>query len=244
MKYMGSKRRIGNELFNIIKQHSGLYGGNWVEPFVGGANMIQYVQDDMFGQWDRYANDYNQYVVACLKAYADGWRITYDNVDEDLYNDIKRDWKKGGDKYSDEIKGFVGICCSFGSKWMDGLARDSEEQRNYCNAGNRNLTKQTPLIQNINWQTGDYNNMTLPDNGIIYCDPPYANARGYGLKFNHNEFYQWCRDKKKQGYHIYISEYSMPDDFDLIHQIEITCDISKKVADKETSRIEKLFTLQ
>ena len=90
-----------------------------------------------FGQWDRYANDYNQYVVACLKAYADGWRITYDNVDEDLYNDIKRDWKKGGDKYSDEIKGFVGICCSFGSKWMDGLARDSEEQRNYTRLGFR-----------------------------------------------------------------------------------------------------------
>jgi len=35
----------------------------------------------------------------------------------------------------------------------------------------------------------------------------------------------------------------MPDDFKLIYQIELACDVNKKAADKKTIRIEKLFTL-
>ena len=30
--------------------------------------------------------------------------------------------------------------------------------------------------------------------------------------FNHDEFYDWCIEKAKQGYKIFISEYDMPRD--------------------------------
>lgn len=242
---MGSKKGIGRELFEIIKQDSGLDGGNWVEPFVGGANMIQYVQDDMFGSWKRYANDYNKYVVACLKAVADDDWIPPQELSEDEYKKIKDDYKSNGNTYDDQTKGFVGITCTFASKFFDIFARNKNND-NYALRGCNGLLLQKSLIQNINWQSGEYKDMDFPapEHTIIYCDPPYSNTTDYGTKFDHEAFYQWCRDKKAEGYHIYVSEYNMPDDFELMHTIEVSCDFSKNVNDKETKRFEKLYTLR
>ena len=238
MRYMGSKRRIGKEIFEIMKQDSGLSGGNWVEPFVGGGNMIQYVQPDMFGQWVRYGNDVNKYVVACLKAYAGGWCVPYDEISEELYKDIKNN----KNRYPDELVGFSGICCAFGGGWGCGYARDSKKN-NYTGEGHRSLKNQSPLLLDITWSSGNYDEMKLPepDATIIYCDPPYKGTAGYKVKFDHEKFYQWCRDKSKEGHKVYISEYNMPDDFELIHEIELSCDIDKRTEGKDTKRIEKLF---
>ena len=76
-----------------------------------------------------------------------------------------------------------------------------------------------------------YKEVELPEPSecVIYCDPPYKGTAGYlereknkilGIKgkmrditsFNHDEFYDWCIEKAKQGYKVFISEYDMPRD--------------------------------
>ena len=77
----------------------------------------------------------------------------------------------------------------------------------------QNLEKQENF-KNLEIHQGCYKKVELPDPSecVIYYDPPYINTAGYIGDFNHDEFYDWCIEKAKQGYKIFISEYDMPSD--------------------------------
>ena len=60
-----------------------------------------------------------------------------------------------------------------------------------------------------------YNEVEILPDSLIYCDIPYKNTSGYIGEFNHEEFYNWCREQKEL---LIISEYTMPDDFICIAQ--------------------------
>ena len=57
--------------------------------------------------------------------------------------------------------------------------------------------------------TGDYRALNFEQGGIIYCDPPYKNTKGYGREFDFAGFYSWC---EHQANPVFISEYTMPED--------------------------------
>ena len=67
-------------------------------------------------------------------------------------------------------------------------------------------------------QYSDYRNIKIPKNSIIYCDIPYKGSKQYSTSkdFNHDEFWEWCRDMSKQGHTVFISEYSAPKDFKIL----------------------------
>ena len=69
-------------------------------------------------------------------------------------------------------------------------------------------------LERVEIHQGCYKKVELPDPSecVIYCDPPYINTAGYIGDFNHDEFYDWCIEKAKQGYKVFISEYEMPKD--------------------------------
>ena len=64
-------------------------------------------------------------------------------------------------------------------------------------------------LQNLESYQGDYKSLQIPENSVIYCDPPYKGTAGYLNGFNHEEFYNWCLSQKQP---IFISEYDMPQD--------------------------------
>lgn len=90
-----------------------------------------------------------------------------------------------------------------------------------------------------------YQDFKLPkaDECVIYCDIPYKGTQGYShdgakLEFDYEAFYQWVREKSKQGYKIYISEYQMPSDFKELLAIEA----QSRLNDKSPKKVkEKLF---
>ena len=84
--------------------------------------------------------------------------------------------------------------------------------------------------------TGDYQDVTIPGNAVVYCDPPYINTGGYGIDFDHERFYNWLRTR---DFPVYVSEYAMPDDFVCIWRKEKTCTYSSAKNKKKT--VEKLF---
>lgn len=45
---------------------------------------------------------------------------------------------------------------------------------------------------------------------VVYCDPPYKNTNGYGIKFDSDAFWKWARTR---DYPVYVSEYQAPSDF-------------------------------
>ena len=80
-----------------------------------------------------------------------------------------------------------------------------------------------------------YKDFKLPkaDECVIYCDIPYKGTETYKhdgekVEFDYEAFYNWVRDKAKQGYKIYISEYQMPSDFKEILAIDTKSLLSAK----------------
>ena len=224
MQYMGSKNRIAKHLLPIMNKDR--ENRVWVEPFVGGANMIDKVNGKRIG------NDSHKYLVALLKALQKGW-VPPTEISKENYYDIKN----YPDKYTDELVGFVGFLCSFGGKWWGGYAFNKKND-NYADRGSRVLTKQAKNFAGIEFICGNYLEMTIPQNSLIYCDPPYRGTTKYKDAFDSNAFWQWCRDAANEGHLVFVSEYHAPDDFICVKEIE-----HKTILDKNSQykRIEKLF---
>lgn len=96
-------------------------------------------------------------------------------------------------------------------------------------------------VDNITFYNEDYRNVPLPDNCVIYCDIPYRNTGTYNNaeEFDYDAFYDWCIEKKKHGYQVFISEYNMPED-----KFECVYELSKlsSLAPTKSSRVtEKIF---
>lgn len=83
-----------------------------------------------------------------------------------------------------------------------------------------------------------YEQVPIENDSVIYCDPPYLKVikkkRYNNSDFNHNSFYDWARKQNN----IFISEYTMPDDFEVVYQKEKTCSLG---LNNSTKTIEKLF---
>lgn len=96
-------------------------------------------------------------------------------------------------------------------------------------------------VDNITFFNDDYRNVELPANAIIYCDIPYKQTQKYNTStsFDYDAFYDWCIEKKKQGYQVFISEYSMPEDrFECVFEMS---KITTLAATKSSRVTEKIF---
>ena len=231
MKYMGSKRRIAKHLLPIMLEKR-LEGQCWVEPFVGGGNMI-----DKVDGW-RIGNDNNKYLIALFKAIQSGW-IPPDNCSEEEYKEMRRN----KESYPEHLVGFIGFGCGFGAKFFSGYSRNKKKY-NYCLLAKNTILKQKKSIYGVEFYCGDYKDLVIPAKSIIYCDPPYKGTEKYSTSkhFNHEEFWQWCRDKAKEGHTVFVSEYNAPDDFECAKEVEITVNVDARVEAKK--KVEKLFTIK
>ena len=82
-----------------------------------------------------------------------------------------------------------------------------------------------------------YEHVPIPEGAVVYCDIPYrgTNCGCYG-GFDHEKFYDWCRNQKHD---IFVSEYSMPDDFECI--AEKTKSVKAAANDNTKHSVEKIF---
>ncbi len=108
MMYLGSKNKISKTILPIMTGER--QNRIWVEPFVGGANLIDKVDGTRIG------SDIHNYLIALLQACQAGW-IPPNNISKDEYYEIK----SNPYDYPDYLVGFVGFLCSFGGKWWGGM---------------------------------------------------------------------------------------------------------------------------
>ena len=229
MKYMGSKNRIAKEILPIILKDRISEEQYYVEPFCGGCNLIDKVKGN------RIASDNNSYLIALYQAIKDGWVPEF-NYTEDEYNHIRTHKEE-----SPHLAGYFGFALSYGGKWFGGWCRDKQGKRNYVLEAHNNMLKQIPFIKDIVFANCSYSQIIPPKNSIIYCDPPYKDTTKYHSDFNYENFYNWCREMKNLGHQVFVSEYSMPEDFKCVWQKEIVSSLTQDTGSKKA--VEKLFTL-
>ena len=230
MKYMGSKARHAKELLPIILANR--TEGQWyVEPFVGGANMIDKVDGNRIGA------DVNEYLAEMWKAVSIGWNAP-EYFDESDYSVVR----ENKEHYDKALVAYVGFALSYGGKWFGGWRRDRAGKRNYVNEAYKNAQKQFPKLLGVDVRHSSYQDLDIPAKSIIYCDPPYKDTTKYKDSFDHESFYEWCRQKHKEGHQVFVSEYQMPDDFTCVWQKEVNSSLTKDTGSKKAT--EKLFTLK
>jgi DNA adenine methylase len=236
LKYTGSKARISTDISNIInniikKNNIETY----IEPFVGGANVIENIICK-----NRYGLDNNKYLIALWKSFLIGWQP--DNfIDKETYQNVK----ENRDSFPEEFVGLVGICASYNGNWFSSYGGYSPtktgKDRNYYEESIKNIKNQLPKLVDVKFSVRDYKDLKIEkmNNFFIYCDPPYAqNKSVYNDKgFNHIEFWDWIRILSKNNY-VIVSEYVAPDDFSIIWEKQLSKMFPKQKKDTPT---EKLF---
>lgn len=226
MKYMGSKRSISKYILPYILEHD--TKDTWyIEPFVGGCNSIDKIYKEK-----RWGNDNNYYLISLYHAFQNNW-IPIKELSENEYKDIQQN----KEKYPPELVAYVGFACSYGGKWFGGYPRGTTDKgipRNHILEAYHNVKNQIPLLQNIKFTCMEYDQLKIPSGSIVYCDPPYEGSTEYKTSFDHDKFWNWCRINSTNN-HLYISEYSAPDDFKCIWKANVASGLAKK------DRTEKLF---
>jgi len=223
MKYMGSKNRHAKELLPIILKDR--KDGQWyVEPFVGGANMIDKVDGNRIG------SDLDEDLIYLWQGVSNGWMPPVEFA-EDKYKVIKN-------SEPSPLRGYTAFALSYGGKKFGGWRRDSAGNRNYVAEAYRNAEKQFPKLRDVNFYCLPYDKLNIPNDSIVYCDPPYQGTTKYRNDFDHDKFWQWVRETSKE-HTVFVSEYNAPDDFECVWEKQVNSSLAKDTGSKKN--IEKLF---
>lgn len=235
MRYVGGKSRLSKYILPIILENRKV--NQWyVEPFAGGMSVIENVMGN------RIANDIDEYLIELYKALQKGW-VPPDIITKDEYRHIK----DNKELWTKELVAFVGYGCSFGAKWFGGYAQGGFNGNNtkkcspriHSLESKRNLLKQINKMRDVIFTNNSYQDLEIPKESIIYCDPPYQNTLGYKQSFDHEMFYKWCTFKQSEGHRVFISEFYMPED-----KFKCVWSKEKKITinmDNYKTKIERLY---
>ena len=241
MVYMGSKAKYAKYIIPILQKcidenNITLY----IEPFVGGANIIDKIKCE-----NRYGYDRSDTLIALLQTAANNFDNVMKDGSRELWDKGKayvKDGKKPEDMSLAEIGAmeFFAIYCNGG--FPRGYAKNTST-RNYYSEAYRNMEKQAPNLKGINFLCQNYWDLSAEDTkgAVIYCDPPYQGTKFYGYanqpKMDYQHFWNWVRDMSKNNF-VFVSEQTAPEDFKAIWTQEV-----KRTTNKENNfkAVEHLF---
>ena len=250
MKYMGSKARIAKHILPIMLEEAEKKGiTTWVEPFVGGNNMIKTVPKQM----KRVGYDKNVYLIEMYK-HIQKYGFTYtEQISKDLYDECRNayntdSWHVGTQEVDASFIGWVGFMASANGRFFDGGYSGISKtkigtERNYIDESIRGLKKEFTYLQDVEFISEDYLNLDF-ENCLIYNDPPYKGVKTYNTSknFDHDKFFDWCREQSKRGNVVFVSEYEAPEDFVCVWQQEVKSSLSANgVSGGNKVSVEKLF---
>ena len=248
MRYQGSKKRMAKILKALIEKNLSL-GDFYFEPFAGGMNVMSEID------WKfKIANDINPYVIALWKDIQMGQfnKLMWDfckNLTKEQYYEVKNAYKNN-EQYKEQyaaLIGYVGTACSYGGGWWAGYANfNKKKNENHILEAYNGIQAQIINFKHLNAIKMFFTNKEYQDvlaefpnsNGLIYCDPPYANTREYANSFDNDKFWKWAEGEVKKGNKVIVSEYTAPKDW--------VCIWSKNMQDGMNSdstkrKIEKIF---
>ena len=239
MVYMGSKTKYAQYIVPILQKVINDRGVSlYIEPFVGGANVIDKVKCER-----RIGYDRSDTLIALLCQARDDFSKVLADGNRELW-DKGKGYVKDGVMPEDMTLAEIGAMeffASFSSRGFPGGYANNTTSHNYFQERRKNLEKQSPNLKGILFYPGKYYELAHVSGAVIYCDPPYANTKQYGYasqeQMDYNRFWNWAREMSKDNY-VFVSEQVAPDDFEIIWEMEAKRTNGK---DNNFKAIERLF---
>ena len=104
------------------------------------------------------------------------------------------------------------------------------------------LRSKAITASNISITSASYDEIDLPDPNetVIICDPPYRDTQGYQIEFDNDKFEQWCVNKAREGYEVFVCEYNIenPAFEEVWHREVINCGGGNR---NQKKSVEKLY---
>lgn len=243
MVYQGSKNRIAKFLVPIIQKYIDANNiKTYVEPMVGGANVIDKIKCER-----KIGADKQEYLIAL---YQNLHRLNElpDFVTKEHYSEVRDCFKNQTETFEKWYIGAIGFLASYNGRFFDGgysgvVTTKSGVTRNYYDEAKRNLETQLKNLKNIEWESGDYKDTCSKfENCLIYCDPPYKGTKQYNSSknFDYDEFWDWCYEMSKNNI-VLVSEYNSVKDFECIWEQEVKRTINNN---HHIKSIERLFKIK
>lgn len=239
MVYMGAKTKYVKYIVPILQK--AIDENNielYVEPFVGGANVIDKIKCARRVGYDR-----SDTLIALLCQARDDFSKVLTEGSRELWDKGKA-YVKDGIMPDDMTLAEIGAMEFFASFSKGGFPRGyakNTKDRNYFQQARNNMEKQAPLLKNIEFKCQNYWELKDVKNAVIYLDPPYQNTKQYGYasqgKMDYDHFWNWVRNLSKDNY-VFISEQIAPDDFEAIWEQETKRTVG---LDNNFKATEKLF---
>ena len=229
MRYMGSKRRLAKHIIEATAPYR-RPGQTWVEPFVGGGNMIAAVSGPRIGA-DAFKPAVDALIL--IRDHLDALPTNNKEFTEADYKELRRS--------ESFIKPYAGFAFSFGGKWFGGWSRDGGGGgRDYVAEAYRNAVKQSPLLQGVSLVRCDYQGLNIPPNSLVYCDPPYSGTTAYSgaSSFDSERFWRWCQNTATR-HDVFVSEYSCPVEAEVVFERPLKVNVKREGS--YNAAIEKLF---
>lgn len=212
---MGSKSRIAKDIVPIIQKCIDDNNiSTYIEPFVGGCNIIDKVKCQF-----RYGSDTNEYLIALFKHLQTGGKLLPE-VTRELYSEVRANYKNGD--YDNWYIGNIGFLASYNGRWFDGgYARAGYEKtktgkryRDYYREAKDNIEAQMQNLTDVVLSVKDYREIISLNVSMIYCDPPYKNTKQFAnaTNFDYEEFWDKVREWSKDHF-VLVSELDAPRDF-------------------------------
>lgn len=207
MHYLGGKSRIASKIAAVMLAKT-TSRRVYVEPFTGGG-AVAAVMTPWF--YEARLSDAMPDLIMLWKAVQDGW-VPPTRITAAQYAELK-------DAPSSVIRGYTGFAASFGGKWFGGytppargFSSGKSVRRNRVAAASRSMTRKAERIgKRATFTCADYRDLIIPDDAVVYCDPPYDGTTAYkGLPaFRSDEFWAWA-EKLSGRCDVFVSEYKAP----------------------------------
>ena len=202
MKCLDSREKVADEIVSIINSYIVANSINiYVEPFLGGANIIDKVWCNK-----RIASDINKYIIELFKYLInDGEIPEYITIEQ--YIDAKAHYNKKGkqkNKYDNWYLGFIGFICSKGNTFFGDY--NSEYKDNETE-----LIEQVSLLRDVEFSVANFFDLEAKK-ALIYLDPP-SNKKE---RFDIDKFWVKTRELINTGNLVLITAKEAPEDFKCI----------------------------
>ena len=226
MVYIGSKRRLVKYIKPIIESYL-KPGMKYLEPFVGGANMITEID------WDKKIGaDINAPLINLLIHFRDN-DVNFFDVSKEKYDLYKEKFMNGE---NDWIVGYVGFLSTYLCKFYG--VYDDKINKRLSNFNNLYKQSKKEGFKKIKFINSSFEKLKIT-NSLIYLDPPYQNTSKYTYTklMNYELLWSKCYEWAQTGNTILLSELQAPDYFDCI----FSKDFIYSLGGNTVSKIEKLF---